>query len=242
VEFFLPKTDVTTACSILSKGHTSDARLPWKIIFDTTYEKIQRHAKGYRSVVVLAGARLPSTEAHAEEFYRAIQVLAHTGASVVIRSATNDDRATQYYESLSHKDGSLDIHVVGDFLDHADRVFHHNPWLNYTLPLHRCREMGFNPRVFSKLDKSALDKDELREFLVILFGKNVMLQSPDLHWDWPDFYHFLTDKNNAEGMHWRMATRRMEQWIDMTTIQQTYGSEAVRHDDMPRVTNGMIEL
>jgi hypothetical protein len=171
-----------------------------------------------------------------------VQVLRNTGASIVVRLANKDNRAMEYYESLAHKDGSLDIHVVGDFLDHANRVYRSNPWLNYTLPLHRCREMGFNPRVFAKLEKTALDKDDLREFLVILFGKNVMLESPDLHWDWPDFYRFLSAKNNAEGMHWRMATSRMENWIDMKVLNDKYGSEAVRKDGPRLASNALIEL
>ena len=60
--------------------------------------------------------------------------------------------------------------VLDDFVGEAEEVYEHNKWLNYALPLHRMREMGFHDRVFDMLDERTLTKSELRDFFRLLFG------------------------------------------------------------------------
>lgn len=127
------------------------------MIFEYVVEKLGKHLMKDDGVLILAGMRLPSNKGHAEEFYRALSPLRKfPSLTVVVRLAAPDKKARAYYESLGR--GGIKIHVMNDFLDHATKVAFNNPWLNYTLPLHRCREMGFNPRVFTHLENRPLNK------------------------------------------------------------------------------------
>ena len=42
----------------------------------------------------------------------------------------------------------LSMEVLDDFTAEAEEVHEFNPWLNYALPLHRMREMGYQDRIF----------------------------------------------------------------------------------------------
>jgi hypothetical protein len=62
-----------------------------------------------------------------------------------------------------------------------------NSWLNYGLPIHRVREMGYQHRLFDLLDERALNQEEIKEFLELLFGKANFENAPDVHEDWKGF-------------------------------------------------------
>lgn len=91
------------------------------------------------------------------------------------------------------------------------------------MPLHRCREMGFHPRVFDLLDERLLNKDELLEFLKLVFGDAVMLKAPDLHADWKKFVEFLQSLLDLEMQHYNPRTKKMCPWIDMRELGRCYG-------------------
>jgi len=88
--------------------------------------------------------------------------------------------------------------------------------------------MGYHDAILSDMAKRPLDKDELRELLVVLFGKKVMLSAPDIHTQWDEFYEFLTKLNKTEGKHWKAQTRRVERWIDVRKINKMYGDGSHR--------------
>jgi hypothetical protein len=83
---------------------------------------------------------------------------------------------------------------------------------------------SYHHRVFDILDERPLNKDELREFLVVLFGRKAMLHAPDIHSEWAKFASFLNLVNKAEGQHWRTKTRHKEHWIDMKRLNRVYGT------------------
>ena len=56
-----------------------------------------------------------------------------------------------------------------------------NPWLNYSPPLHRAREIGAHHRIFDVLDERLLTYDEIFEFMSLMFGWN---GGPDPRTDW----------------------------------------------------------
>ena len=109
-----------------------------------------------------------------------------------------------------------------DFLTEAKRIQENNPWLNYALCLHRSREMGYHNRVFNSLQRQQLDKDELRDLLVVLFGSKAMLGAPDIHTEWKDFYKFMSALNEQEGKHWNARTKKVESWIDLRKLDKAY--------------------
>lgn len=98
-----------------------------------------------------------------------------------------------------------------DFCGEAEEVHEFNPWLNYALPLHRMREMGFHERIFDLLDERQLTKSELRDFCSILLGEAHVDGMPDPSLDWEGFLRrldvWLKQKDEAP-----------EQWVSTLLI------------------------
>lgn len=88
--------------------------------------------------------------------------------------------------------------------------------------------MGYHHRIFDLLDERPLTKDEVREFLVILFGKKAMQYAPDIHAEWEEFLTYVSSRNRAEGKHWRTHSRKQEHWIDMRQLNKVYGTGGPR--------------
>ena len=119
--------------------------------------------------------------------------------------------------------------MIDDYFHEAQQVNKNNSWLNYCMPLHRCREMGFHPRVFDLLDERLLNKDELLEFLKLAFGAAVIDKAPDVHTDWKSFCKFLQALLDLEMQHYNPRTKKMCQWIDMKELNRCYGSGSFKN-------------
>lgn len=115
------------------------------------------------------------------------------------------------------------MEVLDDFIAEAKEIQDTNPWLNYGLPLHRMREMGFYSKLFDMLDERKLLKDELRDFFRLLFGNNNMDSVPDAQADWKEFLNAIDRLNRREGKTWNPITRRMDYWVDMKKLKRAYG-------------------
>ena len=50
----------------------------------------------------------------------------------------------------------FNLEVLDDFLAEAKEVNRYNRWLNYALPMHRCRELGYHDRLFDLLGMPSL--------------------------------------------------------------------------------------
>eukprot|EP00980_Cylindrotheca_fusiformis_P022116 scaffold8999_cov73-Cylindrotheca_fusiformis.AAC.1 len=106
---------------------------------------------GRKVVIVIATDGLPTDERgyggsnHNQEFVDALRMLEGLPVWVVVRLCTDDEDVVNFYNEL---DGQLElsIEVLDDFTGEAVEVTTENPWLNYTLPLHRLREFGFHDR------------------------------------------------------------------------------------------------
>ena len=109
---------------------------------------------------------------------------------------------------------------AGDYLSEAKKVQEHNSWFNYALCLHRSREMGYHHRIFIAMTTRQLDKDELRELLVVLFGKEKMMLAPAIHSQWKEFYEFVSVVNKTEPKNWNAQTGTRESWIDMRKMDK----------------------
>ncbi|KAL7563549.1 hypothetical protein ACA910_002216 [Epithemia clementina (nom. ined.)] len=106
-----------------------------------------------------------------QDFVQALRRLQDLPIWLVIRLCTSERKVAQFYNQLDAV-LELPLEVLDDHLSEAKEVGQHNPWLNYAVPLHRCRELGFQHRVLDLLDERPLTYDELREFCIILFGTN----------------------------------------------------------------------
>jgi hypothetical protein len=105
-----------------------------------------------------------------QEFENAL-LQVQSKAWVVIRLCTNDENVLAYYQNLDDRE-EFDLEVLDDYLDEAKEVYSYNPWLTYSLSLHRCREMGMSChgtfRFLDWLDERSLSRDEIVHALTTL--------------------------------------------------------------------------
>jgi hypothetical protein len=190
-------------------------------------------SQGQRAVIVLATDGLPSnsfgesSDAVQKEFIEALRSLQSLPIWIVVRLCTDDDEVVEYYNNLDQV-LELPLEVIDDFFGEAKEIHDANKWLNYALPLHRCREMGYQHRIFDLLDERLLNKDELREFLQLLFGSTTLDNAPNLHSDWKGFVGVLSEVVKREGMQWNPISKKMGSWIDMKQLQKAYGKGGFR--------------
>lgn len=183
---------------------------------------------GQKAVVILATDGLPSnlygqsSGMEREEFRAALRSLEGLPVWVVIRLCTNDDDVVDYYNDL---DGQLELSldVLDDFVAEAKEVYEHNQWLNYALPLHRMREMGFHHKLFDLLDERTLTKDELTEFFFLLYGEDALDSLPDPQIDWQRFLDRIAVVTNGEQKQWNPIKYRMTPWVDIRKLDRVYG-------------------
>ena len=183
---------------------------------------------GTKVVLVLATDGLP-TNNHGvsdamvkQQFVNSLRNLEGLPIWVVVRLCTDEEEVVDFWNSLDEQ-LELDLEVLDDFASEAAEVYEHNKWLNYGLPLHRMREMGFHHRVFDMLDERKLGKDELREFFRILFGESNMDGIPEPEADWKRFYQHISKLTEKEEKTWNPLTKRMQPWVDLGQLRREYG-------------------
>lgn len=188
----------------------------------------QLQATGQKVVIILATDGLP-TDSHGKcdsltraEFENNLLSLSGLPVWIVVRLCTDEDSVVEYYNSLdSHLELSLE--VLDDWVGEGKEVHQFNPWLNYGLCLHRMREMGFHHRLFDLLDERCLNLDELKDFMTILLGPDVLDGVADPSLDFKSFLYHLNIAVKREGKLWNPLTRKMSPWIDMKKLQSLYG-------------------
>jgi hypothetical protein len=156
-----------------------------------------------------------------KDFVQALRALEGLPVWVVIRLCTDEDDVTKFYNKL---DGMLELslEVIDDFLGEATEVSKNNPWLNYALPIHRCRELGYHDRLFDLIDERQLTKGELRDFCVLLFGTEYE-EIPDPLSSWDDFIAYIEERLNYETEQWSPLKKKLKPWISIKRLKKTYG-------------------
>jgi len=188
-------------------------------------------AEGKRVAVILATDGLPSDDrgmsggAVQREFVETLRSLEGLPVWVVVRLCTDDDAVVDFYNDLDAQ-LEMSIEVLDDFESEAKEIYRHNPWLNYTLALHRCRELGYYHRLFDLLDERRLTKGELREFCFLLFGEDVFDSVPDAEADWDGFYGAIDKLVHTENEQWDPIYKRAKKIIHMKALHQAYGESS----------------
>jgi len=182
---------------------------------------------GSKVVVVIATDGLPSDsqgscdESTKEEFIQNLRSLEGLPIWIVVRLCTDDESVVEFYNDLDDN-LELSLEVIDDFTQEAQEVHVHNKWLNYALPLHRCREMGYHTHLFDLLDERQLSADELREFLNILFGPEKCNGVPDPQVEWDGFVKIIKSIVEEEKYQWNPITRKMAPWVDIKKLNRAY--------------------
>ena len=195
-------------------------------------ENIEPHVSvltrdGTKVVIILATNGLP-TDVHGDcddctkwEFIETLRSLKDLPVCVVIRLCTDDSNVVKFYNFLNQK-LELSLEILDDFSQEAKEVYTHNPWLNYALPLHRCREMGCYHPLFVSLDDRRIEIDELREFFIILFGAEHFDSVPNPRKDWKGFLNSVSRIMKTENDQWNPVTKRLSPWVDVEILDKFY--------------------
>mmetsp|Transcript_13521 Transcript_13521/g.31429 ORF Transcript_13521/g.31429 Transcript_13521/m.31429 type:complete len:311 (-) Transcript_13521:413-1345(-) len=184
--------------------------------------------EGRKVAIVIATDGLPTNEhgvggSHvSQQFVESLRMLEGLPVWVVIRLCTDEDHIVNFYNELDEH-LELSLEVLDDFCGEAAEVYEHNPWLNYALPLHRCREMGYHHRVFDLIDERKLTTTELREFMELLFGEDNFDGVPDPAVDWMGFSHTIEKLMRQEKPQWNPMSKILTPWIDMRKLERIYG-------------------
>lgn len=188
----------------------------------------QLRQDGTKVAVIIATDGLPSDEQGytneyvKNEFENALRSLMGLPIWIVVRLCTDEDDVVQYWNNIDSK-LELNIEVLDDFASEAKEIYQHNKWLNYGLPLHRIREMGYYNNIMDLLDEKKLSKDELKQFLKLLLGHH-MDEAPDPDIDWNGYCTAIEKAMQHEPKQWNPIRKRMEAWIDIHALKREYNN------------------
>jgi hypothetical protein len=184
--------------------------------------------EGSKVAIILATDGLPTdsngtcNDATKKELVNALNSLGGLPVWVVIRLCTDEAPVVEYYNNLDRQ-LEFSIEVLDDFMEEAKEVYENNKWLNYALPLHRCREMGYHHRLFDLLDERQLTLDEVQQFLRLLLGDAVMNVDPQA--DMKGFFRVVSALLENEPKQWNPITKKLAPWVDLKRLSKTYKSK-----------------
>jgi hypothetical protein len=170
---------------------------------------------------------------------------------IVVRLCTDEQTVVDFYNALDSV-LELPLEVLDDHLNEAKECRRHNSWLNYALPLHRCkfcdkslrsiqrqlscdsyiayfctwqqgREIGYQHRIFDLLDERPLNKDEVKEFCCVLLGAEYFRNCPDVHTDWNAFLKLLGIALKQQKPQFNPLTQKLNPWIDVAQLKKSFG-------------------
>ena len=138
---------------------------------------------GQKAVLVIATDGV-STDGDLAQMLRSFEQLP---VWVVVRLCTDEDEIVEYWNNI---DSEIEVamDVLDDIEGEAKEVVGANPWLSYSVPLHRAREGGLHKKAFDLLDERLLTSGELSQFLELMFGTDDL---PDPVTEWKKFEQIL---------------------------------------------------
>jgi len=182
-------------------------------------------------VIVLATDGIPTDAGgrggakQTERFIEKLKEMNRLPIWMVIRLCSDDRKVIDYYNAIDEK-MELRLEVLDDFPREAKEIHNYNKWLNYTLPLHRCREMGFKHRMFDLIDERKLMLSELRDFCMFLFSSDDIdyddIPDPDVNL--PLFVSALSDGylNEKNVSQWNVVTKKRSRLVDPRAVEKYY--------------------
>lgn len=190
--------------------------------------RFQLEAEGKKVAIILATDGLPTdnqgqyNDFVKNQFVESLRRLEGLPVWLVIRLCTDEENIVDFYNNLDEQ-LELSMDVLDDFCGEAEEVYEHNSWLNYALPIHRLREMGFHDRVFDMIDERALTKGELRDLCVLLFGYENFDGVPDPAVDWNGFLKEVKSMLDKEKTQWNPVKKKVMPLLDLKKLNKVYG-------------------
>ena len=214
--------------SVSPKGRTPLARQLRQILQTVRLLEPALRRESARVAVILATDGIPTDDqgycdtAVQQEFSEALRAFEGLPVWMVVRLCTNEEAVVQYWNQLD-SEVKLSLEVLDDFFAEAAEVQQHNPWLNYALSLHRCREMGHQHYTLDLLDERPLTKSELWEFLCVLLGDDRTSELPQPESNWMGFLSKAADLLAKEVDQWDPITKGMKPWVNLNLVKERYG-------------------
>jgi len=204
----------------------------------------QLQSTGRKVSVIIATDGLPTDKmgrcnkkTH-NEFVQALKSLGELPVWIVIRLCTDVEEVVDFYKEIDRQ-LEFSLEILSDYICEAEDVYEHNRWINYGLPLHRCRELGFDNRLFELMNERALTKGEIQQFCSILFGEDFENYNNrkivDLSDSYEDFDGFLCDIDRimmeSSKISWNQdilwnqdqfnpITKKVEPWINTRILRR----------------------
>jgi len=238
--------DVQTAKSIMARAYPTGATpltqhiLQIQRIIAPMAQELKRTGK--LATVILITDGLPS-DAYGNEgtiitqkFIQALKTLENLPVWLVIRLCTDDDSVVDFYNNLDAHLNNLDIDVVDDYYGEAIEVFLRNPWLNYALPLHRFREIGFRVDIFDAIDERPLTLNEIGQLCSLLFSGHTqggLVSLPDPNVNLVAFLNAVSLVMNKELPQWNPVHKKLSPWIDLQRLHFNYASDHTNAPPLP---------
>lgn len=183
--------------------------------------------QGKRIAVILATDGLPSDDRgvsgpqELREFTTELRSLEGLPVWLVIRLCTDDKQVVNFYNNLDDE-LELSMEVLDNFTDEAEEIYEKNPWINYSLPLHRMRELGFQHRIFDLLDERRLTISELRDYCMLIFGEGSFDGVPEPETDFKGFLRALDTIMKREKLQWHAIKKRMKPLLSLKKMNEMY--------------------
>lgn len=192
--------------------------------------KLPYLTQGQRVAVIIATDGLPSDDLGAsgqidqDNFIAALKSLEKLPVWIVIRLCSDEKEVIRFYYELDSQ-LELSIQVLQDFRSEARKVQKHNKYINYHQSLHRCREMGFHSRLFNLINQRSLTLEELKEFLIILFGEEKYDGFPDPTTDWKLFVKKISNINTKEKKRWNPISCYEKRLISIWALKRQFADD-----------------
>jgi len=218
-----------TMLNIQPSGVTPLTRHIWEIQQMISAKAPELRREGKKVVLVIATDGLPTDEEGyggeyvTDEFLRAVKSLESLPVWLVVRLCTDEQQVTKFYNSLD-TELELSLEVIDDFVGEAHEVNRFNSWLNYCLPMHRLRELGYHDRLFDLIDERPLTKGEIRDFCCLIFGIDDFGAIPDPASDWSGFMKAINHLQRSESKQWNPIRKKKSGWIRLKQLNKIYGN------------------
>ena len=224
--------DLNLVRSIMAKAHPTGAT-PLITHINEIREQVEAlepmlRRDGRRVAIILATDGLPTNPPgfkignERENFTAAMKSLEGLPVWIVIRLCTDSEHIVNYYNDLD-KQMELSIEVLDNYTDEAMEMFRSNPWLNYTLQLHRMREMGLQKRLFDVLDERPLTLSELHDYCIMVFGEDALMDVPSPERNFKEFCKAIKPLVKGEEKQWHPVRMMMKDLVSVDKMKRVYG-------------------